>query len=195
MSSPSHRVTAPRPAQGAGSLRVGRLTKPHGLKGALKVEMYTDNPDARFVPGARFHLQVPEESPWFGRTITVRELRWFNGVPVAFFDEVSDRTLAESIVRAILWIDEDAVRASVEEDAWYDHQLVGLDVHRDGQSVGKVAEVQHLPAQDLLVVQTPTGTVLVPLVEAIVPKVDVEAGVITVTPPAGLFEELSDEGA
>ncbi|NLB47961.1 MAG: ribosome maturation factor RimM [Microbacteriaceae bacterium] len=176
-------------------MRVGRLTKPHGLKGALKVEMYTDNPDARFVPGARFHLQVPEESPWFGRTITVRELRWFNGVPVAFFDEVSDRTLAESIVRAILWIDEDAVRASVEEDAWYDHQLVGLDVHRDGQSVGKVAEVQHLPAQDLLVVQTPTGPVLVPLVEAIVPKVDVEAGVITVTPPAGLFEELSDEGA
>ncbi len=195
MSASSQRAKAPRPAQGAGSLRVGRLTKPHGLKGGMKVEMYTDNPDARFVPGAIFHLQVPEDSPWFGRTITVRELRWFNGVPVAFFDEISDRTLAESIVRAILWIDEETVRGHVEENAWYDHQLVGLEVHRDGQPVGKVTEVQHLPAQDLLVVHTESGTVLVPLVEAIVPTVDLEAGVVTVTPPHGLFEDLPAEDA
>ena len=187
------RVRAPRPASGAGSLRVGRLTKPHGLKGGIKLELFTDNPELRFVPGAVFHLQVPEDSPWFGRTITMRELRWFNDSPVGFFQEVPDRTAAESIVRAILWIDEQAVAAGEEENAWYDHQLVGLDVVRDddGGSVklGTVAEVQHFPAQDLLVVNTESGPVLVPFVEAIVPLVDVEAGVVRVTPPAGLFEE------
>ena len=191
------RAKAPLPDLGKGSLRVGRLTKPHGLKGGLKVELYTDAPDQRFASGAVLHLQVPQESQWFGRTITVRELRWFNGVPVAFFDEVADRTAAESIVRAILWIDEATVLESVEDNAWYDHQLVGLAVHRDGVRVGSVKEVQHFPAQDLLSVETDRGIVLVPFVEAIVPEVDLEAGIVTVTPPTGLFEEApesSDDG-
>lgn len=174
-------------------LRVGRLTKPHGLKGAIKLELFTDNPEQRFRPGAVFSLQVPEESPWFGKTITIRELKWFNDQPVGFFDEVPDRTAAESIVKAILWIDQAEAESFIEPDAWYGHQLVGLDVRRDGVKVGTLAEVQHLPAQDLLLVKTPTGDVLVPFVAAIVPEVNVEGGYITVTPPLGLFEALDDE--
>lgn len=193
------RAEAPRPFQGAGSLRVGRLTKPHGLKGGIKIELYTDNPELRFVPGSVFALQVPEESLWFGRTITLRELRWFNSVPVVFFNEVPDRTAAESIARAILWIDEAAVEAGEEENAWYHHQLVGLDVVRETDegrlTLGKVAEIQHFPAQDLLVVNTPDGNVLVPFVEAIVPRVDPASGVVVVTPPEGLFGEAPDESA
>ncbi|WP_312677351.1 ribosome maturation factor RimM [Microbacterium sp.] len=172
-------------------LRVGRLVKAHGLKGALKLELYTDDPDGRFVPGAVFTLQVPESSPWHGKTVTVREFRWMNSHPVVFFDEVEDRTAAESIVRAILWIDQDE-SAPAEDDAWYDHQLVGLDVIRDDASVGRVIRVDHLPAQDLLVVR-PTGAdgeILVPFVAAIVPQVDIAAGRVIVTPPAGLFEDL-----
>jgi len=174
-------------------LRVGRLTKAHGLKGALKLELYTDDPDARFVPGAVFTLQVPPSSPWHGKSLTLSELRWYNGHPVGFFEGVTDRTTAESLVKAILWIDLDAGAQSAEEDAWYDHQLVGLDVLRDGASVGRVARVDHLPAQDLLIVKTTAGEVMVPFVKAIVPAVDVEAGTLTVTPPAGLFEELPEE--
>jgi len=189
MSDAGERVHAPRPDSGAGSLRVGRLTRPHGLKGGIKLELFTDNPELRFVPGAVFHLQVPTDSPWFERTITMRELRWFNGVPVGFFEEVPDRTAAESVIRAILWIDERAVAEGEEENAWYDHELVGLDVVRDGEKLGVVAEVQHFPAQDLLAVKTERGIVLVPFVEAIVPNVDPDAGIVRVTPPAGLFEE------
>lgn len=187
------RAKAPLPDLKKGSLRVGRLTKPHGLKGGLKVELYTDNPDERFSAGAKLHVQVPEDSPWFGRTVTVRELRWFNAVPVAFFSEVADRTDAESIVRAILWIDAETVDQSVEENAWYNHELVGLEVRRDGVRIGTVSEVQHFPAQDLLSVKTDSGTVLVPFVEAIVPHVDLEARVVTVTPPPGLFEDIPEE--
>ncbi|MBF4560712.1 ribosome maturation factor RimM [Microbacterium sp. VKM Ac-2870] len=175
-------------------LRVGRLVKAHGLKGALKLELYTDDPDGRFVPGAVFTLQVPESSPWHGKTLTVREFRWMNSHPVAFFEEVDDRDAAESIVRAILWIDQED-SASTEDDAWYDHQLVGLTVLRDGADIGRVIRVEHLPAQDLLVVR-PTdaeGEILVPFVAAIVPDVDIAAGTVTVTPPAGLFEELPSD--
>ena len=178
-------------------LRVGRLVKAHGLKGALKLELYTDDPDGRFVPGAAFTLQVPEASPWHGKTITVREFRWMNSHPVVFFDGVDDREGAETLVRAILWIDQDDTDEAPEPDAWYDHQLVGLDVVRDEQVVGRVVRVDHLPAQDLLIIR-PVGDddereILVPFVKAIVPEVDVAAGRVIVTPPAGLFEELPKE--
>ncbi len=173
-------------------LRVGRLTKAHGLKGAIKLELYTDDPDLRFVPGAVFTLQVPTSSPWHGKTLELIELKWFNTHPVAFFKDVNDRTTAESLIKGILWIELDSAEQP-EDDAWYDHQLVGLAVLWDGVRVGTVARVDHLPAQDLLAVATDSGEVLVPLVAAIVPSVDLAAGTVTVTPPQGLFEELPDE--
>ncbi|KAA9110772.1 ribosome maturation factor RimM [Microbacterium rhizomatis] len=197
-------VTSEEPVQGDKTprtqLRVGRLVKAHGLKGALKLELFTDDPDGRFVPGATFTLQVPEASPWHGKPLTVREFRWMNSHPVAFFEGVDDRDVAESLVKAILWIDEDDDAAVAEDDAWYDHQLVGLDVVRDGVVVGRVIRVDHFPAQDLLIVRTPggpdgEGEVLVPFVKAIVPVVDIVAGRVTVTPPPGLFEDLPDDPA
>ncbi|UOE45373.1 ribosome maturation factor RimM [Agromyces larvae] len=182
---------SPRPQQ----LRVGRLTKAHGLKGAIKLELYTDDPERRFAPGATFSLQVPAESPWHGKHLTFRELRWYNGQPVGFFEGVDDRSAAETLVKAILWVDVDEAEEPDEPDAWYDHQLVGLTVLRDGAEVGKVVRVDHLPAQDLLIVKAASGEVMVPFVSAIVPEVDVAAGTLTVTPPAGLFEELADEAS
>ncbi|HLP23266.1 MAG TPA: ribosome maturation factor RimM [Microbacteriaceae bacterium] len=176
-----------------GSVRVGRLTKAHGLKGALKVELYTDIPEQRFQPGATFSLQVPDDSPWNGKSLELIELRWYNEQPVAFFVGVTDRTAAETLARAILWIDEDAASAIVEENAWFDHQLVGLSVVHEGRTIGTVKVVDHLPAQDLLIVSVDGRDVMIPFVSAIVPEVDVAAGTITITPPPGLLEELPSE--
>jgi 16S rRNA processing protein RimM len=180
-------------------LRVGRLTKAHGLKGGLKLELYTDDPDRRFQPGASFTLQVPEDSPWHGKRLELAELRWYNGHPVGFFAGITDRSGAESLVKAILWVDQDPSEPA-EPDAWYDHQLVGLDVIRNGERVGRIDRLEHLPAQDLLVVDTGEREVLVPFVRAIVPEVDIEGRRVVVTPPEGLFEDLpedddDDEGA
>ncbi len=173
-------------------LRVGRLVKAHGLKGALKLELYTDDPDGRFVPGAEFTLQVPESSPWRGKTLTVREFRWMNSHPVVFFEDVDDRTAAESLVRAILWIDQDAATETPEDDAWYDHQLTGLDVVRDDVVIGSVVRIEHLPAQDLLIVKHAGREVMVPFVQAIGPTGDLAARRVVVTPPADVLEDLAD---
>lgn len=181
------------PRAGVTQLRVGRLLKAHGLKGALKVELYTDDPERRFQPGARFSLQVPTSSPWHGKTVELQELRWYNGHPVAFFDGVADRTAAETLVKAILWVDQATAELPEEQDAWYDHQLVGLRALRDGAEVGRVIRVDHLPAQDLLIVKMGEREVLVPFVAAIVREVDVAKGTVTLTPPAGLFEDLPDD--
>ena len=183
------------PPPGTTQLRVGRLLKAHGLKGAIKLELFTDEPERRFVPGATFALQVPTSSPWHGKTLELTELRWYNSQPVGFFKDVDDRTAAETLIKAILWVDQDAAELPAEPDAWYDHQLVGLRALRDGVDVGRVARVDHLPAQDLLAIDTASGEVLVPFVAAFVPTVDLAAGTVVLTPPGGLFEELPDDDA
>ncbi|WP_225735822.1 ribosome maturation factor RimM [Gulosibacter chungangensis] len=180
--------------RGITQLRVGRLSKAHGLKGALKLELYTDEPEKRFVPGASFSLQVPSTSPWKGKKLVLRELRWFNEAPVGFFEDVTDRTTAETLVKAILWVDQDDAE-ELDPDTWYDHQLIDLEVVLDGKVVGKVTRVNHLPAQDLLEIETPNGSVMVPFVKAIVPEVNIAAGTITVTPPRGLFDAENAENA
>jgi 16S rRNA processing protein RimM len=169
-------------------LRVGRLLKAHGLKGALRLELYTDSPDQRFRAGQELELQVPETSEWFGKTVKVSELRFYNQSPVLFLEGIQDRSQAETLVKAILLIETDLEQLPEDPEAWYDHQLVGLTALVGEEMVGKVIRVDHLPAQDLLAIETSNGEVLVPFVKQIVPSVDIQKGQIVLTPPAGLFE-------
>ena len=120
-------------------------------------------------------------------------MRWYNNLPVLFLDGVDDRSVAESLIKAILIVEQEVEQLPPEPDAWYDHQLVGLKVFRDGQEIGSVVRVDHLPAQDLLVIKTLDKEVLLPFVKAFVPTVDVSNNRVDVTPPGGLFEELEDD--
>ena len=196
MSSRKENLPAPKPQRV--ELRVARLVKAHGLKGGLKLELYTDDPELRFQPGAMLSLQVPTDSPWFGRNLTVSQLRFYNSHAVAFFEGVEDRDAAEGLVKAILWVSDDAASRPPEDDAWFDHQLVDVAVWRDGAEIGRVARVDHLPAQDLLAITVDDGggggggEVLLPFVKQFVPEVDLEGGRIVITPPGGLFDEVSD---
>jgi 16S rRNA processing protein RimM len=140
-------------------------------------------------------LQVPESSPWFGKSVTVTELRWYNAQPVLFLEGVTDRTQAESLIKAILLVEQDLTEVPTEPEAWYQQQLVGLKVIRDGVQVGTVLRVEDYPSQDMLIIKTTDDReVMVPFVKAIVPEVNIEEQYISVTPPAGLFEELEEAG-
>ena len=165
------------------------MVKAHGLKGALKLELYTDSPELRFAAGNELMLQVPEESAWYGKTVKVKELRWYNQSPVLFLEGVEDRDAAEGLVKAILLIEKPSDELPKEPDTWYDHQLVGLEVRVDNEKVGEVIRVDHLPAQDLLIVKTDKDEVMVPFVSVIVPEVNQKEGYLVVTPPQGLFVE------
>ena len=105
-----------------------------------------------------------------------------------------------SLVKAVLWIDQDPTEVSTEPDAWFVHQLAGLDVIRDGVRIGRVVRVDPMPAQDMLIIDIDGAETMVPFVKAIVPEVDLRAGRIVVTPPPGLLEDLEtpdepEEGA
>jgi 16S rRNA processing protein RimM len=105
-----------------------------------------------------------------------------------FLEGIDNRSRAETLIKAILLIETDISELPQEPEAWYDHQLVGLKAFVGTEVVGTVARVDHLPAQDILAIDTANGEVLVPFVKQIVPEVSVELGRVTLTPPEGLFE-------
>ncbi|WP_186329299.1 ribosome maturation factor RimM [Agrococcus jejuensis] len=179
----------PIPERTRTQLRVGRLVKAHGLKGALKIELYTDEPERRFTAGAEFSLQVPTSSKWHRKTLTMTDFKVFNGNPVGFFEGIDDRAEAETLVKAVLWVEQDATELPAEPDAWYQHQLANLEVWRDGVMVGRIARIDPMPAQDLLVIANGDTEVLLPFVRAFVPTVDLQNGRVEITPPNGLFED------
>ena len=174
-------------------LVVARVGRAHGIRGEVTVEVRTDAPGERFVPGTHLHVSGDHELAGVDR-LTVASVRDHNGTLLLGFEEVLDRTAAEALRGAVLEAD---VPDDVDEpDAWYDHQLVGLRaLDPAGEELGEVVAVEHLPAQDLLVVRRPDGARrMVPFVAAIVPTVDVPGGTLVVDAPSGLLDDVPDAG-
>jgi 16S rRNA processing protein RimM len=170
-------------------LVVARIGRAHGIRGELTVEVRTDAPGERFVPGTPLYVTGPHGLAGVD-VVTLASVRDHNGTLLLGFEEVADRTAAEALRGALL--EADVPAETGDPDAWYDHQLVGLAVlDPDGARLGAVVAVEHPPAQDLLVVQRPDGEQrLVPFVAALVPSVDVAAGVVVVDAPPGLLDDV-----
>ena len=170
-------------------LVVGRIGRPHGVRGELTVEVRTDSPELRFAPGSSLSTDPAAAGP-----LVIDDARWHSGKLLLSFAGVHDRDAAEALrnVRLVVDVPDDETPDDPEE--FYDHQLVGLAaVAADGAALGTVADVLHLPSQELLAVTTPDGReVLVPFVREIVPEVDVTAGRVLVTPPPGLFDDVPE---
>ncbi len=159
---------------------VARLGKPHGIRGEVTVEVRTDDPDERFVPGAVFATD-PDIGP-----LTLSRARWHQQRLLLTFDEITDRNRAEDVRNTLISVDTDD---DDEDDAWLVEELIGAQVFHNGQQIGTVADVVAGSAQDLLSIRQNSGAeALVPFVESIVPVVDLEAGRIEIDPPAGLLD-------
>jgi 16S rRNA processing protein RimM len=164
---------------------VGRVGKPHGIRGEVTVELRTDEPDRRFVDGTVLITETPRGTR---STLTVERTRWHQGVLLVHFEGVGDRTAAEAARGTMLIAEVDPDESPEDPEEFYDHQLVGLRVEdTDGAERGEVTGVLH-GAQDLLQVRTPKGPVLVPFVTALVPTVDVAGGRVVVADRPGLLE-------
>lgn len=166
-------------------LVVARVGRAHGVRGELTVEVRTDDPGTRLTAGS-----VLRTDPGAAGPLTVRTARDHNGTLLLTFEQVRDRGAADALRGTLLLVEVDDTDADDDDDAWYPSQLVGLRaVTVDGVDVGEVVRVEHLPAQDLLVVRRAGGgEALVPFVTAIVPEVDVAGGRVVLDPPAGLLE-------
>lgn len=174
---------------------VGRIGKPHGLKGEVTVDVRTDEPELRFADGAVLRAQPPAGSASRLDHVTVANTRRHQGILLATFEEIPDRTAAEAARGIVLVADLPADAMPEDPEEFYDHQLVGLTVvDEQGVVLGEVAAVVHGAAQDLLTVQTPDGRrPLVPFVAALVPEVDLAGGRVVVADRPGLVSPFPDE--
>ncbi|WP_426978378.1 ribosome maturation factor RimM [Pseudarthrobacter sp. O4] len=172
-------------------LQVARIGKPHGIRGEVTVQVLTDAPGDRFVPGTQFVVEPASAGP-----LTILSARWNKDILLLAFEEIETRNEAETVRGAKLFIETEELDEDDDDEGWYEHELVGLDVRVGDKVVGKVSGLNTLPVQDLLVVTSRDGReILIPFVEQIVPEVNVGEGFVLVTPPPGLFEVNAEEGA
>ncbi len=166
-------------------LTVATIGRARGLRGEVALDVRTDNPERRLTDGAVLQTR-PDRGP-----LTVLRTQAATGTWFATFVGVEDRTAAEGLRGVELVVVEDA---SDEEDAWYPHELTGLRVEReDGSLVGEVVGLEHMPAQDTLLIREVDGArTMIPFVRAIVPVVDVPGGRIVIDPPLGLLAADGD---
>jgi 16S rRNA processing protein RimM len=144
-------------------VQVGRVGKPHGLEGAFVVEEASDDPD-RFAEGSSLLVD--------GEPAQIVESKRAGGRPVIRLDREVSRGAPIEVERSDL--------PEPEENEYYAFQLVGLEVEEaGGRNLGRVREVSSGPANDVL--ELDTGLAL-PLVDACVQKVDLDAGRILVKP-------------
>ncbi len=168
-------------------LVVGRIARPHGVRGELAVEVRTDDPDLRLAVGATLATDPVSAGP-----LTVVGRRWHTGHLLVEFDGVASRDQAEQLRGTLLVVDSDDLEDPEDPDEFRDHQLIGLNVvEPDGAPVGEVTDVLH-QGQDLLVVagsgKRAGAEILVPFVAAIVPEIDLAARRLVIDPPEGLLD-------
>lgn len=183
-------------------VQVARIGKPHGIRGEVTVQLFTDDPEGRCAPGAVLQLEAATDqaarlAP--GGVLRVRSARWNKSVLVLGFDSVADRNAAELLRESRLWVE--SQEDDEDDDAWYEHELLDLAVvlraeqeqaqrqGREPAAIGRVTGLRTMPAQDLLEIELPGGAeAMVPFVEQIVLEVDPEAGRVVIDPPAGLLD-------
>jgi 16S rRNA processing protein RimM len=165
-------------------LAVGRVLRPHGLRGEVRVEIHTDAPE-RFASYERLYLApvAPGGSALMSGEPVPRALqghRFHQGKVLLKLEGVDDRNQAEELRDQWVWISiEDAV--PLEEGEVYLHQMLHLRVvTAEGEPLGEIAEIIETGANFVYVVHGARGEILVPDTEEVVLEVDTEARQMTV---------------
>jgi 16S rRNA processing protein RimM len=170
-------------------LVVARIGRAHGIKGEVTVEVRTDEPELRLGPGAVLTTDPASVGP-----LTIETGRVHSGRLLLRFEGVADRNAAEALRNTLLIAEVDPAELPEEEDEYYDHQLIDLDVVTDdGAEVGRITEISHLPSQDLFIVERPDGSeVMIPFVGQIVTEIDLEEQRAVIAPPPGLIDDRAE---
>ncbi|HLY12804.1 MAG TPA: ribosome maturation factor RimM [Candidatus Limnocylindrales bacterium] len=149
----------------------------HGLNGALRVEVLTDHPEARFKRGATLFREGSEEP-----------LRVVDGVPIADgpgwrirLAQAGDRQAAEAFRGAYLEALVPAGDQAANAESWLWHEIVGLPVHgRDGEDLGTVTDIYRVAENDVYLVRGPRGEFDVPAVRDFVVSIEPHGDGLTV---------------
>ncbi len=165
---------------------VGRVAGAHGIRGGLRIHSYAESMDF-FQKGAAIQVVLPD-----GKMNTMT-IEWASphgrGVRMGLAS-VDDRDRAERLVGSSLYVQRDRLPV-LEEDTYYWHELIGLDVYdTNGSVMGRLDQVIPTSANDVYVVHGDTDggrrEILIPAIAKVVRDIDLERGIMVVDPPEGL---------
>jgi 16S rRNA processing protein RimM len=168
-------------------LAIGRILRPHGVRGELRAEILTDYPDrvqTEFAEHLRTVYVGKAHQPF-----TLTGVRFHQDAMLLTFKECTTRDEADALRGALVEIPfEDAV--PLEEGEYYQFQLVGMQVTTEaGDILGDIVEVFTPPgANDVFVVHGPRGEILIPVIEDVVVDLDLDAGRVVIRPLPGLLD-------
>lgn len=159
---------------------VGRVIAPWGVKGEMKVEVMTDFPD-RFSPQEEVHID--------GRPMTVERSRWHKGRIILKLATIDNVDAAEQLRGRFLEVPLSELRA-LPEDQYYRFQLIGLDVlTTEGGHLGQITQILPTGSNDVYVVPTKDGELLIPAIDDVVKSVDLAKGCIVIEIVEGLLNK------
>jgi len=169
---------------------VGRIARPHGLRGQVVINPETDFVEERFAEGA----VIWTRSSAGNEKLTVASLRVQNGRPVVGFEGFTRVEDVERLAGLELRVPEETLQP-LQPGSYYEHQLVGCIVETvGGYVVGQVAAVEGGAGATRLVMNGPRGEILIPLAVDICIEIDVVNKRIRIQAPEGLLE-LNEKGA
>jgi 16S rRNA processing protein RimM len=163
---------------------VAQFGAPHGVRGEVRLQVYTEDPAAILRYG-------PLESEDGTQRFAIAALRAAKDHFVVRLAGVDRRSDAERLTNLRLYVPRERLPPPEDVETFYHADLVGLAaVDRNGGALGTVLAVQNFGAGDLLEIQPSSGgsPVLLPFTRQAVPAVDIAGGRIVVDPPEGIFE-------
>jgi 16S rRNA processing protein RimM len=163
-------------------IAIGRVIRPHGVRGELAVEVLTDFPE-RFDTIETIYLGDQQQADEW----QVASTRWHKDRILLTLPGCEDRTSAEVLRGLLVQIPiEEAM--SLPEDEYYPYQLIGLNVvTTEGEELGRLSEVIFTNANEVYVVVGPRGQMLLPAIADVVDRVDLDTGRMVVKLIDGLL--------
>ncbi len=155
-------------------IKIAKIVNTHALKGELKLKSFTDFPLERFKVGETLTIKYENNNI----QLKIKKVRFQNDLIFIVFEQHEHINLVEKYKGCDVFIDKAKIH-SLEEDAYYFHELVGCEVYENQQYIGKVSEVLDYPAQQILVIDDRKK--MIPFVHAFVKDVNVKDKKITVT--------------
>lgn len=167
-------------------LIIGQITKPHGVRGELRVDVTTDEPQRYHaleqVYIARNERQTPE-------LVEIDSVRFHQDKALVKFVGYNYRDQVEQFRKYLLLIPT-AQAIPLEDGEFFYYQLVGMAVETDeGEALGEITEIIQTGANDVFVIAHPEkGEILIPDTEEVVTRVDGDARKVTVHLIPGLLD-------
>jgi 16S rRNA processing protein RimM len=164
-------------------LVIGKLGRPHGVRGEILMHVYTDFPE-RIQPQATFFV-----GPQYQLLKLTKRRQHAQGLLVMFAGYPNREKVAE--LRNQLVHVRTSDRPPLEEGEYYHHQLLGLEViAEDGKSLGTLASILETGANEVYVVRDQGGAeVLIPAIKSVILDIDLHQEKIRVHLLPGLLPE------